>query len=82
MRMHGEDFLRLEPLCKEEIWGEGGIKARYKEIKTLPVLASQHYGLTMTLSFFPILRALRSNLQDLSSCLSSSLPPPSNQITG
>lgn len=41
---------------------EGQIKARYKEIKTLSVLAPQCYGLTLTLSFFPILRALRSNL--------------------
>lgn len=48
MRTHGEDFLRLEPLWKEEIWGEGGIKVRYKETKTLPVLAPQHYGLTLT----------------------------------
>lgn len=45
-----------------EKYGERGFKARYKEIKTFPVLAPQYYGLTLTLTFFPILSALRFNL--------------------
>lgn len=49
-----------------EKYGERGFKARYKEMKTFPVLAPQYYGLTLTLTFFPILSALGFNSSSLS----------------
>lgn len=80
--LHEDTWRRLPQvgatMQRGNMGSEGQIKARYKEIKTLPVLAPQRYGLTLTLSFFPILRALRSNCltqQELNSSLSSSLSP-------